>query len=266
MTALSPREAREVRKPALERASKIRYGMRAYIDTLGLIHQAWADRDDVKLGYPSWEAYYNTEFSEERVRLTPEMRDKAITELRIAGMSQRQIATSTGLSAATVNRHLNSVAGETDILEGDIVPPADSQLVDALKVAINDATDRAEDHRADTPGAAVPPAAGTATEGVGETSSDPTASDPEPDRIGSGPDPGAAGVEPAPAAPPVQERGEEGGPPCEACGVTLTRATSDLGFMRCADCDPNGTHIADGDGCAACAPKTCPTCGQSLPT
>jgi hypothetical protein len=155
MTALTPQQQKEVRRPALARASQIRVGMRAYIDTLGLIHQAWAERDDVKLGYPSWEAYYNTEFSEDRVRLTPEMRDKAITELRIAGMSQRQIATSTGLSPATVNRHLNRVADETDILEGDVVPPARSPLVAAITGAIEDAAERNEAATADRVGPSV---------------------------------------------------------------------------------------------------------------
>lgn len=135
---------KEWRKPAQARASQIRMGMRSYIETLGLIHVAWEQQDHVRLGYPSWEAYYNAEFSEERVQLTPEMRNKAIAELRIAGMSQREIAVSTGLSAATVNRHLARVADETDILEGDIVPPADSPIVDAMKQAIRNADERNE--------------------------------------------------------------------------------------------------------------------------
>jgi hypothetical protein len=182
MTAPIPgREARELRRPALERASKIRAGMKTYIDTLGLVHQAWAERDDIKLGYPSWEAYYNTEFSEDRLKLSPELRDKAIRELRIAGMSQREIAVSTGLSASTVNRHLARVAGETDILDGEVVSPAKSPLVEAITGAIEDAEERTktaglagpapDEEQATTP-------SGTAA--AGDRVDPPAAADPDP--------------------------------------------------------------------------------------
>ena len=86
MTALvSAKEARAC-------ASRIRAGMRTYLETLGDVAKAYRERHWESLGYESWEAYYNNEFSEERVRLTPEMRDKAIRELRIAGMSKATFA------------------------------------------------------------------------------------------------------------------------------------------------------------------------------
>lgn len=239
MTALD----RERRRPANERASKIRMGMRTYIDTLGLIHTAWAQRDDVTLGYPSWEAYYNAEFSEERVRLSPEMRDKAITELRIAGMSQREIAVSTGLSASTVNRHLNRVAGETDILEGDVVPPAESPVVGALKQAIVDVDTKTAGAGLGEP-APVPNHPGVTSDVPGDAeSAGNTSGEEEP--LVSVPRGSAAGAV-TPAAPAAPEW------PCEKCGSEMPQDVYDAGFTRCADCDPDGEH------------QICRPCGRPL--
>lgn len=286
MTAMTPAQ-KEWRKAAQARASQIRMGMRSYIETLGLIHIAWEQQDHLRLGYPSWEAYYNAEFSEERVQLTPEMRDKAITELRIAGMSQREIAASTGLSASTVNRHLNRVADETDILEGDIVPPARSSLVEAMTGAIEDAADRIE-----TAGVAAPEERTDQEGGVSWARADPTAAGyPAPDSPGGPANPpgpaeaGATGAGPTPAPvadiedspSEVQRPGEPAGtgeptenagtsavtdvpatspagPPCEKCGGEIEPVQDGDRFMRCATCDRDGEHVAGDDGeCRLCA-------------
>jgi hypothetical protein len=98
---------------ARTRAGQIRQGVHDYFKTLALVGQAWEDRDWEALGYDSWEEYVDGEFSEVRLRLSAEHRQKAIVERRLAGMSQRAIGSTVGVSAATVNRDLAGVSDET---------------------------------------------------------------------------------------------------------------------------------------------------------
>lgn len=79
-------------KRARSRASRIRDGIHNYLATLGDIARAWEDGDWQHLKYESWDAYVDGEFGEERLRLPKEYRQKAVQELRLAGMSQRAIA------------------------------------------------------------------------------------------------------------------------------------------------------------------------------
>jgi hypothetical protein len=101
MTEVATREA------AASRAAHIRAGIGAYLTTLAHISTAYAQRDWVALGYESWDAYVNGEYSEHRLKLSPEHRQKAVAELRLAGMSTRAIGSTLGVDAKTVRNDLN---------------------------------------------------------------------------------------------------------------------------------------------------------------
>ncbi|HEY3435957.1 MAG TPA: hypothetical protein VGK41_09920 [Solirubrobacterales bacterium] len=95
------------------RAERIRVGMHSYIATRREIAAAYAERDWVTLAYPSFEEYVESEFSETRLRLSPDERRDAVAEFRRAGMSQRAIGAALGVGVATVNRDLATVPDET---------------------------------------------------------------------------------------------------------------------------------------------------------
>lgn len=146
----------ERQKPARARAGQIRTGMRTYIETLGLIAVAYREGDHLALGYESWDAYLEGEFNHQRVQLDPAMREKAITELRLGGLSQRAIAVTIGVGRQTVADHERQVAlprpPEPKVgVDGKAVSPARPPVVDALKQAIDDATDRADQHASPAP-------------------------------------------------------------------------------------------------------------------
>lgn len=101
MTELATREV------AASRAAHIRAGIGAYLTTLAHISTAYAQRDWAALGYESWDAYVNGEYSEHRLKLSPEHRQKAVAELRLAGMSTRAIGSALGVDAKTVRNDLN---------------------------------------------------------------------------------------------------------------------------------------------------------------
>lgn len=65
------------------------------------------------LGYRSWDAYYDTEFSELKFRLSRDERRCMIQRLTAAGMTTRAIAAATGASKDTVHRALSTVSFET---------------------------------------------------------------------------------------------------------------------------------------------------------
>jgi hypothetical protein len=98
---------------ARARAERIRVGIHSFIATRKEIADAYRDRDWAALGYESWDAYVDSEFSETRVRLTADERREAVAELRIAGMSQRAISATLGVSVGTVNADLAGVQNRT---------------------------------------------------------------------------------------------------------------------------------------------------------
>lgn len=110
MTDLLPQS--DVRE-AKERAARIRLGIVSYLATLADIRSAWDRRDWVTLGYEDWDTYLDGEFSETRLRVPAEHRDKAISELRMAGMSSRAIAAAVNLSQATVARDIRHLSQMT---------------------------------------------------------------------------------------------------------------------------------------------------------
>ncbi|WP_051723829.1 hypothetical protein [Micromonospora chokoriensis] len=93
---------------ARARAERIRAGIHTYLETLAEIALAWERRDWAVLGYADWQGYVDGEFGADRLRLPIEHRQKAVAELRIAGMSQRAIAAVVGVDQATVKRDLDA--------------------------------------------------------------------------------------------------------------------------------------------------------------
>lgn len=111
MTALATQEL------ARARAARIRAGIQTYVHTLADIAAAYAERDWTALGYADWQAYVDGEYGAERLRLTPEARQSAVRELRLAGMSQRAIGTTLGVSKATVANDLAEVVNSDHLPE-----------------------------------------------------------------------------------------------------------------------------------------------------
>lgn len=108
---------------ARARAARIRAGIANYLHTLADISAAYAQRDWTALGYADWQAYIDGEYGADRLKLSPEHRQKAVAELRLAGMSTRAIGSTLGISHTEVGRQLRS--------GGTNVPP------EALQVAGN---------------------------------------------------------------------------------------------------------------------------------
>jgi hypothetical protein len=157
MTTISKTELSTARA----RAGRIRQGIHGYLETLAEISQAYAERDWLSLGYADWQSYVDEEFGADRLRLPPEHRQKAVTELRLAGMSQRAIGTVLGVSQKTVDRDLDSgesndspervtgADGKTYAAAREPEPPAEpspdpSPLTEAIAAAIEGTVERAE--------------------------------------------------------------------------------------------------------------------------
>lgn len=160
MTALTPQQKERLRT-ARSRAGHIRYGMQVIADTWIYIARARAEGDHLTLGYETWDDYVDGEFGEHRVKLPPEKRAAAIAGLAAVGLTQRETAYTLGVSQPTVHRAL---AAGRDSDESSAEDEGAGQLVvDALHQAIDEATERAEDHREPAPGEAEP-VRGVATE------------------------------------------------------------------------------------------------------
>ncbi|WFF07229.1 helix-turn-helix domain-containing protein [Micromonospora sp. WMMD1076] len=97
---------RSTEPAARERAERIRGGIHNYLETLAEIALAWERRDWQVLGYADWQAYVDGEFGAERLRLPVEHRQRAVAELRLAGMAQRAIGAVLGVDQSTVQRDL----------------------------------------------------------------------------------------------------------------------------------------------------------------
>jgi Sigma-70, region 4 len=87
-----------------------------------VLSACYKGRADLALGYHSWEAYCEAEFSETRaVRLDRERRREIVTTLRAEGMSTRAIAQGLGVSDGTVRNDLaaqNYAADQTPVITG----------------------------------------------------------------------------------------------------------------------------------------------------
>jgi hypothetical protein len=87
-------------------ASQIRQGIHNYLATLALIARANKEQHWRVLGYADWQAYVDGEFGAERLRLPAEHRQKAVAELRLAGLSTRAIGVAVGVDEKTVRNDL----------------------------------------------------------------------------------------------------------------------------------------------------------------
>lgn len=259
MTALTPAQ-KERQRFARARAGQIRFGMQNYIETLGVIAIARAEEDHLALGYESWAAYVDGEFGDARIQLPPEMRRKAVEELRLAGASQREIGHTLGVSHTQVRRDL----------AGTNVPPepARSPLVEAITGAIEEATERAEtagsvqgrtdpaqtglagpEEEADAPAAS---SHASSTAAAGDRVDAPAAAPEDHPDVNASDVPGDG----APSAGAPEHGGpatSPAGPPCENCGAEILPGQADAGYTRCDPCDPEGDHVDDGNGCKVCA-------------
>lgn len=113
MTDLAMARVERAVAAAQKRAERIRGGMRSFVETRREIAAAYAERDWFTLGYESFDAYVESEFSESRLRLSADERREAVAELRRAGMSTRAIGSALGISKDTAARDLATVADET---------------------------------------------------------------------------------------------------------------------------------------------------------
>ncbi|MCA1570810.1 MAG: hypothetical protein LC798_10935 [Chloroflexi bacterium] len=94
--------SRSTPEQARARADRIRGNLTAaYVD----VTDAWRHRDDLALGYESWDAYCAGEFTEGRmVRLDREQRREIVAAMRSEGLSTRAIGSALGICDATVRR------------------------------------------------------------------------------------------------------------------------------------------------------------------
>lgn len=98
-------------KSARSVAGRIRQGIRDYLATLALVKRAWDEQHWQVLGYDSWQDYVDGEFGAERLGLPAEHREKALSDLRMAGMSVRAISAVTGVPKSTVADGLAQLSG-----------------------------------------------------------------------------------------------------------------------------------------------------------
>lgn len=87
---------------------------------------AFRDSDWIELGYSSWTAYLAGEFPV-RPQLARADQPEVFHELTAVGMSQRQVAATTGVNQATVSRSISDASASDDDLDGDDIdadPPS----------------------------------------------------------------------------------------------------------------------------------------------
>lgn len=104
MTELTPRQ--------LDRAEaeRLTARIREHVETVWeLIREAYESKAWKALGYPSWAAYCDGEFSSNRIRLPQSERREVVTSLHKYGMSQRAIAAATGSDPKTIRSDLRKV-------------------------------------------------------------------------------------------------------------------------------------------------------------
>lgn len=77
------------------------------------IEVAYLGQSWIALGYGSWDALCEAEFSGARLRIPREDRAEQVQSLRSTGLSTRSIASALGVSKDTVARDLSGVASET---------------------------------------------------------------------------------------------------------------------------------------------------------
>lgn len=106
---------------------RIKVGVEAIWD---LITQAYVERAWDVLGYSSWDDYCTREFGTSRLRLPREERSEVVASLRESGLSERAIASATGLGKGTIHRELTGGPNGAPAPVTDPAPPvADSRFI-----------------------------------------------------------------------------------------------------------------------------------------
>lgn len=105
-----------------------------------LIKQAYTERAWDALGYESWDDYCTREFGTSRLRLPREERTEVVASLRESGLSERAIASATGLGKGTVHREL--AGGPNGAPEPE---PVDAEVVDEVAESLSDGDDELAD-------------------------------------------------------------------------------------------------------------------------
>jgi hypothetical protein len=88
---------------ARDLTDQIKAGIEA---TWQLVVRAYTDGTWRALGHDSWDAYCKSEFGGCKLRLPREERSEVVVSLKDAGLSNRAIASATGISEPTVRREL----------------------------------------------------------------------------------------------------------------------------------------------------------------
>jgi hypothetical protein len=271
VTALTPQQ-KECQRFARSRAGQIREGMRNYIQTLSVIHAAWVEEDWKTLGYSTWAAYVDGEFGAERVQLPVEHRRKAVEELRLAGMSTRALADTLGVDRNTIKRDLREVGAshppeEVRGADGKTYRPARSPLVEAMTGAIEDAGQRAQDHRDSSSPGEADGAANTSAAGAG-------ACDPAPAPNSSTPDGGEVGAPAGTGAPslgfsdPTAAASPASGAAAPDPGVAAPAEEADIPASSSVSSDPDPDPAAgegeQGGPATSPAGPPCEKCGTEI--
>lgn len=103
-----------------------------------LIKEAYQGRVWDALGYTSWDEYVTREFGAGQLRIPKEERTEYVASLRDSGMSERAIASATGLSKTTINRTLSSSGpnGPVAVDDGEAADLLAEELIAAEPITI----------------------------------------------------------------------------------------------------------------------------------
>lgn len=162
----------EIERPdrvgAYQRLETIREGMRGFANAWDAMAEAYEHRDWVTLGYPDWDTYCEKEFTERKLKLKGEARERAVLSLRNAGMSIRAIGSALGVSPNTVQSDLS----QTDTPAA--ITGADGKTYPATKPAAPPRGGPEDEPEADEPEAPMdsPPPSGPGAEEEGVPADD----------------------------------------------------------------------------------------------
>lgn len=95
---------------AHRRAETVRNGMLGWLAAQDALIEAAEKRDWATLGYKDWDTYCEKEFSERRLKLNRDDRERAVLAFRHAGMSVRAIASAMGLPPSSVGDVVKQVS------------------------------------------------------------------------------------------------------------------------------------------------------------
>lgn len=130
----------DVTLPSTEQARALTDRIKIAVEgTWQLIREAYTSRTWAVLGYSTWDAYCTAEFGETRLKLPREERQEVVASLRESGLSNRAIASATGVSEGSVRNDLkvtaqNYAPGRQPVIgtDGRVYTPSPSGEPDLL--------------------------------------------------------------------------------------------------------------------------------------